>query len=81
MIFIDIIMIIMLAIPIIGAISSIIGNRKPEYTELIYEIKKNTKCFHKWKYSIKSGDMWKTCNICDKSYNFSKKVRNYIAEE
>lgn len=71
----------MFAIPIIGAISSIIGSRKLEYTELIYEIKKNTKCSHKWKYSIKSGDMWKTCAVCGKSYNFSEKVRNYTAEK
>lgn len=74
-------MIIMLAIPIIGAISSIIGSRKSEHTELIYEIKKNTKCSHRWKYSIKSGDMWKTCNICGESYNFSEKIRNYTAKE
>jgi hypothetical protein len=36
MIFIEI---IMLAIPIIGAISVIINSRKPEHTELFYEIK------------------------------------------
>lgn len=39
-------MIIMLAIPIIGAISSIIGSRKPEHTELIYEIKKKIQNVH-----------------------------------
>lgn len=39
MIFIEI---LVLAIPIIGAISSIIGSRKPEHTELIYEIKNKT---------------------------------------
>ena len=38
MIFIEI---IMLAIPIIGAISVIINSRKPEHTELFYEIKHN----------------------------------------
>lgn len=37
----------MLTIPIIGAISSLIGSKKPEHTELIYEIKKNTKCSHR----------------------------------
>ena len=38
MIFIEI---LMLAIPIIGAISSLIGSKKPEHTELIYEIKEH----------------------------------------